>query len=312
MGNEHLQRAMKVKNDEFYTLYEDVREGLEPMMKLLEGKKILLPCDNEKSEFYHFFQEKVKDGWLDREPKLPQVWATHYASLPCLHSYKLYVDGTYKGVWGHPMFLDGIGDFFSEEIQRFVEQSDVIITNLPFSREAEMIKLLLDKDKDFILIGTESLLTHRLLFPFVKEGRIRAYASIKKFAKPCGDYQTFGNCCWITSFTPPCTTVKFVPTKKWDEVKDLIKPYENYAAVNVDKLANVPMDYDGVMGVPVTYLKKRNDEMFEIVGMAAAIAPSNGFNYDIPYTKVENDHGGNGMVEGKIKYLRIFIKNITI
>lgn len=105
---------------------------------------------------------------------------------------------------------------------------------------------------------------------------------------------------------------KFIPTKKWDEVKDLIKPYENYAAVNVDKLANVPMDYDGVMGVPVTYLKKRNDEMFEIVGMAAAIAPSNGFNYDIPYTKVENDHGGNGMVEGKIKYLRIFIKNITI
>lgn len=203
MGNEHLQRAMKNKNDEFYTLYEDVREGLEPMMKLLEGKRILLPCDNEKSEFYHFFQEKVKDGWLDRGPKLPQVWATHYAPPPCLHSYKLYVDGTYKGVWGHPMFLDGIGDFFSEEIQRFVEQSDVIITNPPFSREAEMIKLLLDKDKDFIFIGTESLLTHRLLFPFVKEGRIHAYGSIKKFAKPFGGYQTFGNCCWITSLTPP-------------------------------------------------------------------------------------------------------------
>lgn len=305
MGNEHLQRAMKVKNDEFYTLYEDVREGLEPMMKLLEGKKVLLPCDDETSEFYRFFQYQMQSGKY--KPK--QVWATHYTHLN-LCSYAIPAMGDYL-CREKSTLLNGNGDFFSEEIQQMVNNSDVIITNPPFSREAEMIKLLLDKDKDFILVGTESLLTHRLLFPFVKEGRIHAYGSIKKFAKPFGDYQTFGNCCWITSLTP-CAMAKFIPTKKWNEVKDLIKPYENYAAVNVDKLANVPMDYDGVMGVPVTYLKKRNDEMFEIVGMAAAIAPSNGFNYDIPYTKVENDHGGNGMVEGKIKYLRIFIKNITI
>lgn len=306
MGNEHLQRAMKVKNDEFYTLYEDVREGLEPMLKLLEEKNILLPCDDETSEFYRFFQYQMQSGKY--KPK--QVWATHYTHSEN-QSYAMPATGDYLCREKSTLLNDN-GDFFSEEIQQMVDNSDVIITNPPFSREAEMIKLLLDKGKDFILVGTKSLLTHRLLFPFVKEGRIHAYGSIKKFAKPCGGYQTFGNCCWITSLTPPCATVKFVPTKKWDEVKDLIKPYENYAAVNVDKLANVPMDYDGVMGVPVTYLKKRNDEMFEIVGMAAAIAPSNGFNYDIPYTKVENDHGGNGMVEGKIKYLRIFIKNITI
>lgn len=271
-----------------------------------------MPCDNEKSEFYHFFQEKVKDGWLDRGPKLPQVWATHYAPPPCLHSYKLYVDGTYKGVWGHPMFLDGIGDFFSEEIQRFVEQSDVIITNPPFSREAEMIKLLLDKEKDFILIGTETLLTHRLLFPFVKEGKIRAYGSIKKFAKPFGGYQTFGNCCWITSFTPPCTTVKFMPTKKYEDVKDLIKPYENYAAINVDKLVNVPTDYSGVMGVPMTYLKKRNDDMFKIVGLGSAHSIASGLQYEVNYTNSKIDHGGNPVVDGHLTYVRIFIKNITI
>lgn len=305
MGNEHLQRAMKVENDEFYTLYEDVREGLGPMMKLLEGKKVLLPCDDETSEFYRFFQYQMQSGKY--KPK--QVWATHYTHLN-LRSYTIPAMGDYL-CREKSTLLNGNGDFFSEEIQQMVDNSDVIITNPPLSREAEMIKLLLDKGKDFILVGTESLLAHRLLFPFIKEGRIHAYGSIKKFAKPFGGYQTFENCCWITSFTP-CVTVKFMPTKKWDEVKDLIKPYENYAAVNVDRLANVPMDYDGVMGVPVTYLKKRNDEMFEIVGMAAAIAPSNGFNYDIPYTKVENDHGGNGMVEGKIKYLRIFIKNITI
>lgn len=197
MGNEHLQRAMKVKNDEFYTLYEDVREGLEPIMKLLEGKKVLLPCDDETSEFYRFFQYQMQSGKY--KPK--QVWATHYTHLN-LCSYVIPAMGDYL-CREKSTLLNGNGDFFSEEIQQMVNNSDVIITNPPFSREAEMIKLLLDKDKDFILVGTESLLTHRLLFPFVKEGRIHAYGSIKKFAKPFGGYQTFGNCCWITSLTPP-------------------------------------------------------------------------------------------------------------
>lgn len=306
MGNQHLQKAMKNKNDEFYTLYEDVREGLEPMMKLLEGKKILLPCDDETSEFYRFFQYQMQSGKY--KPK--QVWATHYThSDQC--SYAMPAMGYYLCKHGGAP-LNSNGDFFSEEIQALVDKTDVIITNPPFSREAEMIKLLLDKDKDFILIGTESLLTHRILFPFVKEGRIHSYGSVKKFRKPSGGYQTFGNCCWITSFTPPCATVKFVPIKRYEEVKDLMKPYENYAAVNVDKLANVPMDYDGVMGVPVTYLKKRNDEMFEILGFGSAHSPASGLQYDVTYTPLKIDHGGNPVIDGHLTYVRIFIKNITI
>lgn len=306
MGNEHLQRAMKNKNDEFYTLYEDVQKGLEPMMKLLEGKRVLLPCDDETSEFYRFFQYQMQSGKY--KPK--QVWATHYThSDQC--SYTMPVMGYYLCKHGGTP-LNSNGDFFSDEIQALVDTSDVIITNPPFSREAEMIKLLLDKGKDFIFIGTESLLTHRILFPFVKEGKVRAYGSVKKFRKPFGDYQTFGNCCWITSFTPPCATVKFVPTKRYKEVKDLMKHYENYAAVNVDKLANVPMDYDGVMGVPVTYLKKRNDEMFEILGFGSAHSPASGLQYDVTYTPLKIDHGGNPVVDGHLTYVRIFIKNITI
>lgn len=302
MGNEHLQRAMKNKNDEFYTLYEDVREGLEPMMKLLEGKNVLLPCDDETSEFYRFFQYQMQNGKY--KPK--QVLATHYThSDQC--SYAIPAMGDYL-CREKSTLLNNNGDFFSEEIQTLVDKSDVIITNPPFSREAEMIKLLLDKRKDFILIGTESLLTHRILFPFVKEGRIHSYGSVKKFRKPFGGYQTFGNCCWITSFASPCATVKFMPTKKWDEVKDLIKPYENYAAVNVDKLANVPMDYNGVMGVPVTYLKKRNDEMFEILGFGSAHSPASGLQYDVTYTPLKIDHGGNPVVDGHLTYVRIFIK----
>lgn len=306
MGNEHLQRAMKAKNDEFYTLYEDVRESLEPMMKLLEGKNVLLPCDDETSEFYRFFQYQMQSG--KHKPK--QVWATHYTHSE-EQSYAMPAMGYYLCKQGGTLLKDN-GDFFSDEIQALVDKSDVIITNPPFSREAELIKLLLDKGKDFILIGTENLLTHRLLFPFVKDGRIHAYGSVKKFVKPSGGYQTFGNCCWITSFTPPRATVKFMPTKKWDEVKDLIRPYENYAAVNVDKLANVPVDYDGVMGVPVTYLKKRNDEMFKIIGLGGAQSPASGLQYSVSYSPLKIDHGGNPVIEGHLTYSRIFIKNIAI
>lgn len=306
MGNKHLQRAMKNRNDEFYTLYEDVREGLEPMMKLLEEKKVLLPCDDETSAFYRFFQYQMQSGKY--KPK--QVWATHYThSDQC--SYVIPAMGYYL-CRERSTLLNGNGDFFGEEIQQMVDNSDVIITNPPFSREAEMIKLLLDKGKDFILVGTEILLTHRLLFPFVKEGRIRAYGSIKKFAKPFGGYQTFGNCCWITSFTPPCATVKFMPTKKYKDVKDLMKPYENYAAINVDKLVNVPMDYNGIMGVPITYLKKRNDDIFRIIGLGSAQSIASGLQYEVNYTRSEIDCGGNPVVDGHLTYSRIFIKNITI
>lgn len=91
-----------------------------------------------------------------------------------------------------------------------------------------------------------------------------------------------------------------------------MKPYENYAAINVDKLVNVPMDYNGIMGVPMTYLKKRNDDIFRIIGLGSAHSVASGLQYEVNYTRSEIDHGGNPVVDGHFTYVRIFIKNITI
>lgn len=106
--------------------------------------------------------------------------------------------------------------------------------------------------------------------------------------------------------------MKFMPTKKYEDVKDLMKSYENYAAINVDKLINVPMDYNGIMGVPMTYLKKRNDDIFRIIGLGSAHSIASGLQYEVNYTDSKIDHGGNPVVDGHLTYVRIFIKNITI
>lgn len=91
-----------------------------------------------------------------------------------------------------------------------------------------------------------------------------------------------------------------------------MKHYENYASVNVDKLANVPMDYNGIMGVPMSYLKKCNDNIFKIIGLGSAHSVASGLKYEVDYTDSKIDHGGDPVVDGHLTYVRIFIKNITI
>ena len=106
--------------------------------------------------------------------------------------------------------------------------------------------------------------------------------------------------------------LRFPCQNYYEEVKDLMKHYENYASVNVDKLVNVPMDYNGIMGVPMTYLKKRNDDIFRIIGLGSAHSIASGLQYEVDYTDSKIDHGGNPVVDGHLTYVRIFIKNITI
>ena len=91
-----------------------------------------------------------------------------------------------------------------------------------------------------------------------------------------------------------------------------MKHYEDYASVNVDKLANMPMDYNGIMGVPMTYLKKRNDDIFRVIGLGSAHSIASGLQYEVDYTDSKIDHGGNPIADGHLMYVRIFIKNITI
>lgn len=204
------------------------------------------------------------------------------------------------------------GDFFSDEIQKKVDDCDVVITNPPFSLEANMIKNCFDKHKDFIFIGPETLLINRQLFPHVRDGKMYGYGKPRYFIRPDGTFRRLGNTLWITSFDPPCDTKKFVPTKHYEDVKNLMKPYENYGALNVDKIQDIPMDYDGFMGVPATYLKYRNDDIFKIIGLGTSHAVGKNYSGEVPHAYLKESHGGNPFVDGHVTYARVFIKNITI
>lgn len=207
--------------------------------------------------------------------------------------------------------LSGDGDFRSPECIELLKQADIVVTNPPFSLFREYVAQLIEYDKKFIIIGNQNAITYKEIFPLLKNDRIwLGYKSgAQEFFVPQSFeknnvYTTsdgrrlakFGNICWYTNLD---TTKKHenLPLYKSFSPQDYPK-YDNYDAIEVSKVADIPYDYDGFMGVPITFLDKYNPEQFEIIG----------HEHDI------NGNGGDGIahgqfeVNGKGVYKRILIR----
>lgn len=292
MGNNNLHKALKNKNDEFYTYYTDVEDEMKYYLPFLKNKVIYMNCDDELSAFWDYFYnnfEKIK-------PK--KIVATHLADEP----YKLEYDGneTIKTSIQN-------GDFRATECVALLDSCDVIITNPPFSLFRKFLLLVIEHQKDFIIIGNENSLTAVEVFPLVKQGLIRTgYNKVKEFRTPNG-YQKFGNICWYTSF-PVDNKTAYKFDKSYDPA--IYPQYDNYEAISVDKLKDIPCDYKGIMGVPIGYLIKQNSELFELMGVATGSSKKHRLYYDVPYTPNELDRGGCCVLDGKRKYSRVFIKRV--
>ena len=293
MSNKALQNAQINVNDEFYTFYDDIANEMEHYTTFLQGKRIYCPCDTLESNFLKYFVNNFS------RLQLREV-AASALGRPC-YLYK-WEEG-YSEM--HQYMLDDTnGDFFDPVMKEVRDQYDLIITNPPFSRLKEIIVMLLNEEKDFILVGNINVLKGLMIFPLIKEEKITTgYTYPKNFLQPDGTIKKFGNILWITnlSIIKPQTNLKL--TKKYNPV-DYPK-YENYDAINVDRLKDIPIDYDGYMGVPITYLTHQLPE-FKIIGSSRR-----DIHHEVPYTLFSNDHGGNGIVNGKLKYERIFIKRRT-
>lgn len=275
--NDNLHTAKKAKNDEFYTQVRDVEREIEHYRPHFIDKVIYMPCDNpEWSNFW-----RVLKGQFSAI-RCKKIVATFYNGIidKDIQPYKL----EYDGVTETKTMLEGDGDFRSEECTKIMQESDIVITNPPFSMFREFVKWLEDAGKKYLIIGNVNAITYKEIFPLIKENKMWFGVSIhsgdRKFyvsddyplnAAGCGidnDGKRFirvKGIRWFTNLDIPSRHDFIHSGRRYARTPDKYPKYDNYDAINVDKTNEIPDDYDGVMGVPITFLDKYCPEQYEII-----------------------------------------------
>ncbi|MCL2742486.1 MAG: adenine-specific methyltransferase EcoRI family protein [Planctomycetaceae bacterium] len=326
--NTSLRKAKSAKNDEFYTQLADIERECEHYKEQFRGKVILCNCDDPRvSNFFRYFFTSFYRLGLKKIISVcyknlnPDLFSQHKdeQAVYCIYDGKdrnddVIEDGDYEAFvkrneWN---VLQGNGDFRSEECIELLKQADIVVTNPPFSLFREFVAQLVEYDKKFIIIGSKNAVSYKEIFPLIVENKLwlgygfnggNAYFKILpeakgNFADGVYDEETglvkFRNISWFTN----------LDTKKRHEVLDLFSRYsperyshyDNYDAIEVSKVADIPCDYDGKMGVPITFLDVYNPEQFEII-------------CDSRYNDLENpDRQNDVLLNGIPTYRRIIIR----
>ena len=321
MANKTLTKAKAAKNDEFYTQFYDIETEMEAYLDynrdVFRGKTVLLPCDDpEWSNFTHYFAQNFETLGLKKlistsfAPESKTYKCGYQLSLFEIESPKfdkdktkthgkifvLTEDTTGDGVinlddlqWD---YLDGDGDFRSEEVTKLRDEADIIVTNPPFSLFREFVAWIMEANKEFVIIGNQNAITYKEIFPLLMNNEIwlgngfkggNAFFRVvedRDYASGVYDKTTglvkFRNCCWFTNIDHGrrhqplrlMTEAENIRFSKHKEIKGIgYQKYENYDAIEVNYCDAIPSDYDGIMGVYSTFFDKYCPEQFEIVGM---------------------------------------------
>lgn len=293
--NKNLANAKKAKNDEFYTRLQDIESELKHYKKHFDGKVVYCNCDDPaESNFFKYFAQNIKhlkikkliatcyDGSCIADTQLSLFDYENEDEKTTRHAHKIELvpedfdttqitmDLVRKTIEEKHLIhkLKGNGDFRSEECIELLKEADILCTNPPFSLFREYVAQLVEYDKKFLVIGNQNAITYKEIFPLIKENKIwSGYYHIKEFKQKDGTYKKFGNIQWFTNLEHSKRNEELVLWKRYAEEPDHFPKYDNYDAINVDKVVEIPMDYEGVMGVPITFLDKYNPEQFEIVGL---------------------------------------------
>jgi hypothetical protein len=245
-NNGNMNKAKNAKSDEFYTRYEDIDAEVKHYYDQLKGKSILCNCDDpEWSNFWKYFVDKFD------EIGIKEVVSTHYEPTG-KPSYALRYDGenTFRTEFANN------GDFASVECVELLDKCDVVITNEPFSLFRKFVKLITDHQKDYLIIANKNCITCKEYFPYLKDNKARlGYTAPKVFTKPDGTEQKFGNIGWFTTLDVDMSNRILKLTEMYSPEK--YPKYDNYDAIEVSRLKNIPKDYKGIMGVPITILEKK-------------------------------------------------------
>lgn len=296
--NTNLTTAKKVKNDEFYTRYEDIESEVMKYRKQFRGKVVYLPCDDpaeKKSEFWSFFVNNFDAFGLKK------LIATHYDENG--KAYKIWIDGNTSSDGyiddGDALQEDltGNGDFRSPECIEILDECDIVCTNPPFSLFREFVSLLVTHKKQFLIIGNQNAFTYKEIFHLIHKDIIwTGYNMVKQFFQPDGSIKEFGNVCWFTNMMTNKRSEEIVLTKKYADNPDAYPQYDSCEAIDVSRVVNIPSDYYGVMGVPITFLDKYNPNQFEILGL------------DDPNLVYPNWRGRGPDLNGKTIYRRVMVR----
>jgi hypothetical protein len=305
MASPHLDKAKNAKNDEFYTQYNDIEKEvnayLEFNSKLFNGKTILLPCDDpEWSNFTKYFAQNFEKF------KLKKLISTSFAvesknykggyqttlfekKSPNFDKTKTRIKGkiftlTRDETADGKIDIDDLdwkymkedGDFRSDEVKKLRDEADIIITNPPFSLFREFLAWIIEAKKEFLIIGNMNAITYKEVFPLIKDNKVWLGVSsgAKTYIKPGGAEQKMGNTCWFTNLEhgrrhQPLPLMSMEDNLKFNNKikgKKKYDKYKNYDAIEVPSADAIPSDYNGVMGVPISFLEKYNPEQFKIIG----------------------------------------------
>ena len=276
MGNANLGKAKIAKEAEFYTYYDDIKKELVNYAKYFKGKVIYCNCDDHngiglgtpKSNFIKYLADNFEAF------QIKKVIATHYEKDKD-HStmYILDKDNTGDGIICFEDIAEipmkGNGDFRSPECVELLKQADIVITNPPFPLLREYVAQLIEYKKSFLIIGTDNCRTYKEILPLVKDNKFWCGLNhVKQFFRPNGSVQNFGNVSWYTNLDNRNRREILHTGKKYYGYENMYPKYDNYDAIEVSKIADLPMDYEGIMGVPITFLDKYNPEQFELLGCA--------------------------------------------
>lgn len=281
MSNESLKRSKDAKDDEFYTGYEDIKKELVNYAKYFKGKVIYCNCDDHngiglgtpKSNFLKYLADNFEAF------QIKKVIATHYEKDKDRSTmYILDKDNTGDGIICFEDIAEipmkGNGDFRSPECIKLLKQADIVITNPPFSLFREYIAQLIDYKKKFLIIGNKNALTYKEVFSLIKNDKTwLGYNSPSDFTyKGIPTKKITGLTRWFTNLENSKRNEFLYTGKKYHGYENMYPKYDNYDGIEVSKIADLPMDYDGVMGVPITFLDKYNPEQFEIIGSSLELA----------------------------------------
>jgi hypothetical protein len=309
--NTLLQKAKKSKSDEFYTQLCDIESELQHYKGHFHNKVVYCNCDDPRiSNFYNHFASNFSELGLKK-----LVTACYQKQeMDLFHSTNAKKGFfTEQSECNSPLEIKefkGDGDFRSSESIALLKQSDIVVTNPPFSLFREYVEQLVTYDKKFLVIGNINAITYKEIFKLIKENKawlgINLGRGISGFIVP-EHYELYGtearidscgnriispnNCLWLTNLDNFKRHEDIPLTKKYFGNEDEYPKYDNYEGINIDKTENIPMDYEGAMGVPITFLHRFNPDQFEIIQFR------------------KGNDGKDLSIHGKCPYFRILIRN---